>query len=113
MLLSDSSASGLGGCRREESRHAARYTARMTPTLYFMTLALSAPLSAAAPRETGTTSIGMRLVRVAPGEFVMGSGDAPPASTDLWARRNYDESPAHKVKITKAFYFGSTEVTNA
>src|SRR5262249_61234761 len=48
-----------------------------------------------------------------PDDIARVPGHPPPPSTDLWARRDYDESPAHKVKITKAFYFGSTEVTNA
>jgi sulfatase modifying factor 1 len=85
----------------------------MTRTLSLLTLVLPAPLVAADPPETATNSIGMKLVRIAPGEFVMGAGDAPPASIDLWAKRDYDESPAHKVRITKAFHLGTTEVTNA
>src|SRR5207248_3236526 len=50
---------------------------------------------------------------VEPGEFVMGQGDGPPKSRDEWTARDWDEAPAHKVKMTKAFYLGATEVTNA
>ncbi len=58
-------------------------------------------------------SIGMKLVRVEAGEFVMGSGDAPPRTREEWDAREWDEAPAHKVKISKAFFMGATEVTNA
>jgi formylglycine-generating enzyme required for sulfatase activity len=45
----------------------------------------------------------MRFVYIPPGEFVMGS----PLSEE---RRKFDEIP-HRVRITKGFYMGSTEVT--
>jgi sulfatase modifying factor 1 len=55
----------------------------------------------------------LQLVPVEPGEFVMGEGDGPPRTREEWKTRDWDESPAHKVKITKAFSIGATEVTNA
>jgi formylglycine-generating enzyme required for sulfatase activity len=60
-----------------------------------------------------TNSIGMKLVRIEAGSFRMGEGDAPPKSREEWLTRDADESPAHTVKITRAFYFGKHEVTNA
>jgi formylglycine-generating enzyme required for sulfatase activity len=48
-------------------------------------------------------SLGMRLVLIPPGEFVMGS---PPAEEG----RNANEVQ-HRVKLTKAFYLAVTEVT--
>lgn len=48
-------------------------------------------------------SLGMKLVRIEPGSFVMGS----PAGGD------FDERPVHKVTLTRPFYLGVTEVTNA
>lgn len=72
---------------------------------------VSVPALAAEPPVTN--SIGMKLVRIAPGEFVMGTGTEPPRSADQWAKRDYDEAPAHKVKITREFWMGATEVTNA
>jgi len=60
-----------------------------------------------------TNSPGMKLVRVEAGEFVMGSGDAPPKTREEWDAREWDEAPAHKVKISKAFFMATTEVTNA
>jgi formylglycine-generating enzyme required for sulfatase activity len=58
-------------------------------------------------------SIGIKLVPIEPGEFVMGEGDGPPKTRDDFLTRDWDEAPAHKVKITRAFYLGATEVTNA
>src|SRR5262245_44746701 len=60
-----------------------------------------------------TNSIGMKLVRIEAGEFVMGAGAEPPKTRDEWKDRDYDEAPAHPVKITRPFFLGSTEVTNA
>jgi formylglycine-generating enzyme required for sulfatase activity len=51
-----------------------------------------------------THSIGMKLVWIPPGEFMMGS----PSSEE---GRDDDEGPVHRVKISKGFYMGQTEVT--
>ena len=53
-----------------------------------------------------TNSIGMKLVSIPAGEFLMGSPD-----TDMHA--NQDEQPQHRVKITKPFYLGVFEVTQS
>ena len=53
--------------------------------------------------KTHTNSIGMKLVRIEPGRFLMGS----PTGGD------FDERPVHQVTISKAFFMGTTEVTNA
>lgn len=74
-------------------------------------MALFAMVSAAAwataaepPSEkTFTNSLGMRMVRIEPGQFVMGSREGG----------DFDERPAHPVRITRPFYLGATEVTNA
>jgi formylglycine-generating enzyme required for sulfatase activity len=64
---------------------------------------LAAGLAMAAGDETITNSIGMKLLRVAPGTFVMGQE----------AGGDFDERPAHKVVISLAFHLAATEVTNA
>lgn len=64
-----------------------------------------------------TNSLGMKLVRIAAGEFMMGAEEDqeatkaafPYADPELLPR----ESPRHKVRITKAFYMGQYEVTLA
>lgn len=53
---------------------------------------------------TITNTLGMKLVEIPAGEFLMGS---PPSNK--YATPN--ESPQHRVQITKAFYMGQTEVT--
>jgi formylglycine-generating enzyme required for sulfatase activity len=70
---------------------------------------MAVPVLAAEPI---TNAIGMKLVRIEPGSFVMGSVDAPPKTLAEWSLRDYDESPAHKVTISRAFYMSVTEVTN-
>jgi formylglycine-generating enzyme required for sulfatase activity len=68
----------------------------------------------------------MKLVRIEPGGFMMGFGDRPlpdelvtvGSNEDARKREyvrhgNYDEHPTHKVIITKPFYMGAGEVTNA
>ena len=45
----------------------------------------------------------MRLVRIEPGSFLMGSSQGG----------DFDERPAHRVTISRPFYLGATEVTNA
>ena len=52
--------------------------------------------------ETRRNSIGMELVLIPPGEFMMGSEKGDP-----------DEKPVHKVIISKPFYLGKYEVTQA
>ena len=60
-------------------------------------------------------SIGVRLIRVAAGEYVRGEihGDAlrkkNPLSTGSVGE--HDARPAHRVKISRAFYIAATEVT--
>ena len=60
-----------------------------------------------AQRELGmpyVNTVGMMLIPIPAGHFQMGSADA-----DVWARQR--EKPQHRVKITRAFYLGATEVT--
>lgn len=57
-------------------------------------------------------SIGMKLLRFTEGEFIMGVGEAAPKTREEWNGYDWDEAPAHQVKITKPFYMGVTEVTN-
>jgi formylglycine-generating enzyme required for sulfatase activity len=56
-----------------------------------------------APKEF-TNSIGMKLISIPGGEFLMGSPETEKNRFD-------NEGPQHRVKITKAFYMGTTEVT--
>ena len=51
-----------------------------------------------------TNSIGMKMVLIPPGEFVMGSPENEEG-------RLGDEGPQHRVRITKPYYLGMYEVT--
>ena len=54
--------------------------------------------------HTITNSIGMKLVYIGPGSFMMGSPEGD-------VRRRYHEGPQHRVTITRGFYMGAYEVT--
>ena len=71
--------------------------------------------------EPVTNSLGMKLISIQPGTFIMGQ-DGPPLEDylrqkrigELWKVKDqidFDEKPAHKVTITKPFMMGVTEVT--
>lgn len=74
-----------------------------------VTLLLAVPVVA----EPTTNSIGMQFVKIEPGTFTMGQGTKAPASQGEWLDREYDEAPAHEVKLSKAFLMSIHEVTNA
>src|SRR5262249_37017037 len=56
--------------------------------------------------ETITNSIGMKLTLVPAGEFMMGS---PAVDSEA----NDDQKPQHRVRVTRPFYLGVTEVTQS
>ncbi|MGJ7496413.1 formylglycine-generating enzyme family protein [Variovorax sp. RT4R15] len=65
-----------------------------------------------------TDSAGIALVRVPAGEFLMGSEEVPQALAAAFPQYDPsrfgklgDESPVHRVRITRAFWLGRTEVT--
>src|SRR5215469_9727176 len=74
-----------------------------------------APAAAAQSKEI-TNSVGMRLVRIEPGAFTMGFAGAPLSDAIAvrpWrANGDFDERPAHRVRISTLFYMGAFEVTN-
>ncbi len=80
----------------------------------WMTAIAAAP--AARPRRV-VNSLGMVLVRIPPGEFMMGSArrdvdrilNVFPTRDRAWFE---DESPPHRVRITRPFYMSRCEVTN-
>ena len=89
---------------------------------YFLTAQLLSLCVAAqagnADALAAENSIGMRLVRIPAGEFIMGSEEAPAslakAYPQLQAKRFeklQDEAPAHRVRISQDFWLGAHEVT--
>jgi formylglycine-generating enzyme required for sulfatase activity len=73
----------------------------LTPAILWLTRDRSRP----EPKER-TNSIGMKLILIRSGKFLMGS---PAQEKD----RSDDEGPEHEVEITPAFWMGATEVTTA
>jgi len=64
-----------------------------------------------------TNFIGMKFVRIGPGQFRMGKSEGELSQELLepegtHPKGDFDEHPAHKVRITKPFYIGVYEVTN-
>ena len=62
-----------------------------------------------------TNPLGMKFVKIAAGEFMMGSHVSPEALAKQYNTKATDferEQPLHKVRITKPFYMGAHEVTN-
>ncbi len=70
----------------------------------FVAAAVAGPLGRAeAPPDVVTNSVGMRMVRIAPGRFLMGSPPGEPL-------RQEEETP-HRVALTRPFRIAATEVT--
>jgi formylglycine-generating enzyme required for sulfatase activity len=64
--------------------------------------------------KLSTNSIGINLIRIEPGSFTMGETHQVPASLGgprYTERGDWDESPAHKVTISKPYYISETPVT--
>jgi formylglycine-generating enzyme len=81
---------------------------------------LSAKDPPAPPSAEIENSIGIKLVEIPAGEFMMGSSRTAeeivknyPGYNDFAPNHLHDETPSHKVRITKAFYLGKYEITRA
>ncbi|MDY0165729.1 MAG: formylglycine-generating enzyme family protein [Thermoguttaceae bacterium] len=82
-------------------------TAGLSPAQHEATKAAAVPVDI-------TNSIGMKLVLIPAGEFMMGSGKSPEAlAAEFEIKAGYfeDEHPQHRVRLTKPFYLGNCEVT--
>ena len=82
----------------------------------FLAASLAGPLIGAP--EPYTNSIGLRLVPIAAGEFTMGQDARLTSFRSPWSVEkdrgaDWDEAPAHRVRIARAFFIGATEITNA
>ncbi len=86
---------------------------RTTAIVFTLTVSMTV---AAAGAEVTANSVGMKLVRIEPGSFLMGQ-DGPMADYNVKAHADkfddadWDERPAHRVTITTPFSIGATEVT--
>ena len=104
----------------EGYRNSAAIKSKIHPGDGFGVAALAAASAWLPPQRPKwrTTSLDMPLVRVAAGEFMMGSDDARirwlPIIRNTTASASSslnDEAPVHRVRITRDFLFGKTEVT--
>ena len=95
----------------------------ITPTFLILLACVPCLYAAQDLPNPYTNSIGMKFVRIEPGEFQMGQLQKPLPSDvlpvfrgrglfDALKNGDYDESPLHKVKITKPYYVAVCEVTN-
>lgn len=80
--------------------------------------ALLLPSLARADEPVLENTLGMRFVRIPPGEFEMGRSEPVETLATRFPRYPIerlraldDENPVHRVRITKAFYLGQHEVT--
>ncbi len=90
-------------------------------SLLLIPMVLISVTSSDEPRQKFKTienSIGMKLVLIPAGEFVMGNNETPEQLAIAYPQYDrerltslVDESPAHRVQITRSFYFGQHEVT--
>lgn len=98
-----------------EKRGARRRGARWLAVAAFSLLGMAAAAGAAEPQNN---TLGMPFVRIAAGEFMMGNDESPESlavdypqyDRDRFVKLS-DEAPVHKVRITRDFHFGKTEVT--
>ena len=58
--------------------------------------------------QTFVNSIGIKMIRIEPGSFRMGS----PEGETMLSADQWDEQPLHEVTMTQPFYMAATEVTN-
>ena len=82
-----------------------------------LSCALVAHLAVLPEDKEYNNSIGMKLVRIESGSFTMGKDETPLpmdiAGYDWRVQGDFDERPAHEVTISKPFYMGACQVTNA
>lgn len=83
-------------------------------------LSLTLLTAGACASEVERNSLGMTFVRLPAGEFLMGSDETPaslalayPLMEDRRFTELGDESPVHRVRISRAFWMGQHEVTVA
>ena len=90
---------------------------RLFGNLSLVAVVCAVPAEAAAQRKVPakevTNGIGMRLIFIAPGKFLMGSTAEEIALAKRESKNNWydNEGPRHEVEITKPFFMGVYEVT--
>ena len=94
-----------------------RYTRCVTLALgaFLVVIWLFGASLGAEPEKQITSRIGMKLVLIPAGEFMMGNGEGRTVTLTNFPSANPEsvdaELPCHKVRITRAFYMGQYTVT--
>jgi formylglycine-generating enzyme required for sulfatase activity len=89
-----------------------KYGVRQMPELKGTTRDLVPLVSLNRVKKTITNSIGMKLTLIPSGEFLMGSDETDPlASDEEFLDKAAGKKQKHRVRITRPFYLGTTEVT--
>jgi formylglycine-generating enzyme len=89
-----------------------RRTSNMMTKKLIILLFISITIFGCAP-ENFDNSLGMHMVKIEPGEFIMGSDPLQNWQSREYEGPNWDESPPHTVKLTRSFYMADSEVTNS
>jgi formylglycine-generating enzyme len=95
---------------------------KTTFTAFLAILVALPPATAAEPSAPAPkvieNSLGMKFVLIPAGTFLMGSDESPESLAKAYPqipperfRQLGDEAPVHKVRITRPFFLGQTEVT--
>ena len=90
------------GCRQEARLQRPSWVEELPPAVERH---VSPPMANPHQGDTWSNSYGMTFVYIAPGDFMMGS---PPTEEG-----HRDNELLHKVKLTKGYWIGETEVTRA
>jgi formylglycine-generating enzyme required for sulfatase activity/serine/threonine protein kinase len=117
-MRSPSVAGDTGGLPIDAEESRARPLVKKPPELPASTLAAvnagdlpkPQPTAPDNPPKSVTNSIGMKLVLVPAGEFLMGSTDAEQPAGEHPALIQYNK-PQHRVRITRHFFLSALEVT--
>ena len=87
----------------------------LTALLPILVSAAQLPKAEMPAGKAFTNSMGMKFVRIEPGEFRMGQLNSPLATEVLQGKSflwegDYDEKSVHRVRISRPFYMGVVEV---
>jgi len=100
------------------TQHTRTQQPRLWAGLLLAAAGLTGCVHAPVASTTVSNSLGMPLVRIPAGEFLMGSDESIASlqkDYPLMERQRLeelrDEAPVHRVRITRDFYLGQTEVT--
>ncbi len=115
---SDGERVGVRGLARSNSKHGLLQPTNSWHALALLAIVVSLPLASLAETafvESTTNSLGMKLIPIKSGHFIMGSGtngfELAPKTPESKDAPSWDEQPQHGVHITKSFFMSEQPVT--